>query len=209
MNVILDFFKLHGLKMDDHRPIVAFGKNTCHVHYFPEEKKSRKLKPGTLILLDIWARLNVSKAPYADFTWMFYYGDDEPDPAYKETIKLVRTARDKALSYIQKSLDKGEFPVGADCDHVARQYLYEKNVSDYFLHTLGHSLGTKSPHGVYGGLRPRTQSKLVPMLGYTVEPGLYFRGKYGCRSEIDFYINKKKKVVVTLPLQKKIEVIRP
>lgn len=209
MQSALDFFKIHGLTLDSHSPIVAFGKNTSHVHYFPTKKTAKKLKKNTLILLDIWARLNKPKAPYADFTWMFFYGDRDPDPAYQEAFAYVAKARDTAFSYIKKQLKKGEYPIGADCDAAARNYLRNNKLGQHFMHTLGHSLGTRSPHGVYGGLRPRTKSALVPLLGYTNEPGVYFTEKFGIRSEVDFYISKDKKVQITLPLQKKIEVITP
>lgn len=208
VQAILDFFKIHGLYLDSHSPIVAFGKNTSHVHYFPEKKGSLTLKKNTLILVDIWARLNQPKAPYADFTWMFFYGDREPDPAYQEAFSYVAKARDLTFSYIRKILKAGDFPVGADCDATARNYLAGHDLGQYFLHTLGHSLGTRSPHGVYGGLRPRTKKPLVPMLGYTNEPGVYFANRFGIRSEVDFYITPEKKVEITLPLQKKIELIK-
>lgn len=209
MHVVLDFFDIHGLTLDSERPIVAFGKNTSHIHYFPQEKGSKRLEKETLILLDIWARLKKSRAPYADFTWMFYYGDLEPDPAYQETFSYVAKSRDAAISYIKKEIKEGGMPIGAMCDKVARDFFRKKNLHPYFMHTLGHSLGTKSPHGIYGGPRPRTKTPLVKNLGYTIEPGLYFAGKYGCRSEIDLYISEKNEVITTLPLQKKIQIIRP
>lgn len=207
MHAVLDFFKIYGLKLDNHSPIVAFGKNTSYVHYFPKKKSAKKLNENTLILLDIWARLNKPKAPYADFTWMFFYGDRDPDPAYQEAFNYVAKARDTAFSYIKKSLKSGGYPIGADCDAAARNYLINQKLGQFFKHTLGHSLGTKSPHGVYGGLRPRAKTHLVPMLGYTNEPGMYFDDKFGVRSEVDFYITNDKKVKITLPLQKEIEVI--
>lgn len=205
MEAVLDFFQLHGLKLDSHSPIVAFGKNTSHVHYFPSKRGAKKLVPGTLILLDIWARVNKPKAPYADFTWMFYFGDDEIDPAYIEAFDHVKKARDKAISFIRRSVKKGEMPLGSACDAAARDYLREQNLGNFFRHTLGHSLGNVSPHGAIGGLRPSTKTRLRPMLGYTVEPGIYFQNKFGIRSEVDLYITKDGQVKVTLPLQREIE----
>ncbi|MEK6887140.1 MAG: M24 family metallopeptidase, partial [Nanoarchaeota archaeon] len=42
---------------------------------------------------------------------------------------------------------------------------------------------------------------------YTIEPGIYFKNKYGIRSEIDFYINNKRKVIITTKVQKKLIII--
>lgn len=203
-----DRFRRHHLMMDAHRPIVAFDTNTSHVHYFPEEKTAKTLKKDTLILLDIWGRLTKRGAPYADMTWMFYFGDKATEK-FEKLFAGVLMARDKAFRLVKDELKKyRRLPVGADVDACAREYLKTQGWDKYFLHSLGHSLGTRSPHGIYGGLRPRTKSELVPLLGYTIEPGIYVTGEYGFRSEIDFYVDRDGSVIVTTPVQKKIELIR-
>lgn len=67
-------FKKYNLKSDKTNPIVAFRENTSFVHYFSEQK-SKILKPNSLILFDLWGRLNEPGAPYADITWMLYFGN--------------------------------------------------------------------------------------------------------------------------------------
>jgi Xaa-Pro aminopeptidase len=42
------------------------------------------------------------------------------------------------------------------------------------------------------------------MVGYTIEPGIYLKNKFGVRSEIDFYINEKNRVVITTKVQREI-----
>jgi Xaa-Pro aminopeptidase len=203
---ILDLFKVYGLKLDSEAPIVAFGESTSHVHYFPNAQDSKKLRKNTLILLDIWARVDESKAPYADMTWMFYFGD-AVDPAYTEGFSYIAAARDKAISYIKKEIKKGSYPLGKEVDGCSRKYLDQQGIGKYFVHSLGHALGMVSPHANYGGPSKKSNMPLRKQLGYTIEPGIYFPKKYGFRTEIDFYISKEEKVIVTTPVQKEIEII--
>src|SRR3989338_8538459 len=79
---ILKEFKKHKIKNEVFTPIVAFGPNTSHVHYHPSQYSIR-LKPGMLILIDIWGRLNQKNAPYADMTWMAFYGRKVPAEVQK------------------------------------------------------------------------------------------------------------------------------
>ena len=204
--VVLNLFRRHGLKMDAHAPIVAFQKHTSNVHYFVDKRKNARLRKDTLILLDIWARLNKSRAPYADMTWMFYYGDDVPQK-FDRLFGYVLSARNRVITSIRRSIKRGDYPAGAYLDLIARDYLRQKDVGLYFSHHLGHALGTRSPHGTYGGLQRNTKTTILKQLGYTIEPGIYFKNKYGFRSEIDFYINRSNEMIITTPLQRQIELI--
>lgn len=203
---IFDFFSMYDLKLDSAAPIVAFRQNTSHVHYFPEEKTAKKLQPNSLILLDIWARVNKPGAPYADMTWMFYFGDT-PDPAYVEGFNYVLKARDTAVQFIRKEVAQGVFPLGRTVDALSRTYLETQGVGKYFVHSLGHALGKVSPHANYGGPNRRSKLPLRTNIGYTIEPGIYFPKKYGFRSEIDLYITDAGKVVITTPVQKELEIL--
>jgi len=195
----------YGLKMDTHKPIVAFGKSSSFVHYFPNRKNNRKLKKDTLILLDIWARLNKAKAPYADMTWMFYYGNKAPEKL-ENYFKIVLNARDLALSKLKINLKKGEPVIGREMNILVKNYFgkLEKN----FKHSLGHSLGTVSPHGTYAGFHRRNIKPIALGLAYTIEPGLYFTNKFGFRSEIDVFVDKFGNVTVTTLKQNKLEIIK-
>jgi len=199
-NFILKKFKENNLVNEVDKPIVAFGSNTGKVHYYPG-KRSFRLKDNTLILLDIWARLNVKDAPYSDITWMAFHGDNIPNNV-KSTHKAVIKARDISLGLIKK----GIMPSGKHLDTIARKYL-NKKYKNKFLHSLGHSIGLISPHGKYPHLKQSHDFPLLKNLPYTIEPGIYFKNKFGIRSEINFYINNKNKVIITTPMQKDIVII--
>jgi Xaa-Pro aminopeptidase len=203
---IKNAYKKHGL-VNDHKKefaIVAFGKNTKEVHHFLT--KDYKLSTNDLILLDIWARLDVKNSPYADTTFMFYAGKKIPTEIQKTWDVLVRS-RDNAINYIKKEAKKGKFPRGLDIDRVAHDHIGSEKLGHAIKHTIGHSLGFDSPHGKLPGINWREYSPILQNVGYTIEPGIYLE-KFGMRTEIDFYINDKNEMIITTPVQKNLEVIR-
>lgn len=200
---ILKQFKKYGLKTAPQTPIVAFRENTSFVHYYPTTKKSKKLRQNSLILLDIWASLNKKGAPFADVTFMAFRGNKMPK-AQAKLVKTVFTARDKTLNYVKTEIKKDKLPNGTKIDAVARKFIESRGYKNKFPHSLGHALGFNHPHGTEPALSPRGGSKIEKNLGYTIEPGVYIPNKFGARSEINFYVNNKNRVVVTTPIQKKI-----
>ncbi len=199
---ILKGCKRAGLISDDQPPIVAFGPNTRHIHYFPD-KDSRKLQENDLIMIDIWAKLP-GQFPYADITWMGYFGD-KIDPEIKSKVDLVFGARDEAVKYLRSLLGKDVIPTGERIDEVARQYFGV--CQERFGHSLGHSLGFDSPHGKLGRLGRGNDQTLELNVGYTIEPGLYF-DLFGIRSEIDFVISENKKAIITTKVQRDLVLIK-
>ena len=197
---ILDKFKEHNLKTTS-RPIVAFNSSGEDFHYSPK-KNSRKLETNTLIMIDIWARFNKKRQPYSDITWMGYTGVLSKEQSL--VCNLVFLARDGCVNYLKKQLAKGRIPKGKELDSVTRKIIADKGYGKYFLHSTGHSIGYSSPHGIYGALRRTNNKPLFVNLGYTIEPGIYLKGKFGVRSEIDFYITKDLKLVLTTPVQKEV-----
>lgn len=201
---ILDKFMQLDLISDSEPPIVAFGKNTQHVHYFPSKHNCSKLKDGDLIMIDIWARESKDGMPFADITFMGFAGN-EPLPEQKKIFDLVRDARDSAILFIKKSLERGDLPVHEDIDREVRKTFSQQKVEKNFLHTTGHVLGFDQAHGDRNGvIGEGNKGKLLPNLGYTIEPGLYFEERFGVRSEVDFYLNDQMEFILTSRLQEKL-----
>jgi len=194
-------YKKYHLISDKQKSIVAFGKNTSQVHYYAEEP--RKLKEGNLIMIDIWARLAEIGAPFADITWMMYYGRT-PSKQQASAFRAVAEARDRAIKYLQSNLKNKIVPTGKEIDAEARNYLAKHGHGDKFLHGTGHSLGFVSPHGRRTRINRRGKQSLPLNTGYTIEPGIYFKNKLGIRSEIDFYIDENYKLITTTICQKQI-----
>lgn len=214
---IQNLFKKNNLRLAAHSPIVAFGKNTSFVHYFPKSKTTTyHLQPSTCILIDLWSRQNKKSSPFADITWMgFYppkfsrgklgriYGPKIPGE-FQKIYNIVIKSRDACLKYLRAELKKGDIPTGAKLDDVARNVIKKAGYGKNFTHSTGHSLGFVSPHGKEAGLNFRNSKPLEINLGYTIEPGIYLKNKFGARSEIDFYINSNHKIIITTPPQNRV-----
>lgn len=207
---ILTEFRRRGIVMDKPfaTPIVAFGDHAAEPHYYPVPG-SRRLAPGTLVLIDIWGRLEGKHKPYADITWMGYRGQGKSIP--KETQKVfdaVLAARDACLELVRRGARRRELPIGKIADEAANDIIRRGGYGKFILHSTGHNLGFASPHGRYGrNLNRKNNHPLLKGIGYTIEPGVYIKGKFGVRSEMNFYVDASGRVIVTTPLQRRLVVI--
>lgn len=201
---ILAEFRRHGLTMDRPFavPIVAFNDHAAEPHYQPVPG-ARRLRPGTLVLIDIWARLKGRHMPYADITWMGYCGPKVP-AATQEVFDAVIEARDACLKFITREARQGRLPTGRVADDITRQSIKKAGYGRHILHSTGHALGFVSPHGRGRHLSPKNRHPLIKDLGYTIEPGIYIKGTGGARSEMNFYIDRSGRVVITTPLQRQL-----
>lgn len=167
-------------------------------------------------MIDAWARLKKPGAPYADITRMGI--SQLRIKNYELKIKqdlyaLLIKAQDKAIRFLRGKLKKGELPTGREVDKAARNFLAKslkgeiENINKIFCHTLGHSLGIKGPHGQVNGFSPKNKQPIHRGMGYTIEPGLYFPGKYGLRSEIDIFIDNQHNLELTSKRYIKLEIV--
>lgn len=205
-NLIAEAYKEHNLKSALNKPIVAFGEGGAFPHYdASEQKKERHIKRGDVVEIDVWARLNEPRAPFADITWVGYRGTKIPKKVTRVFLNVV-TARDASVSCLKEKLKNKAMPTGYEVDQAAMQVLidagfrYRKEI----LHTTGHSIGTTSPHGRFGGVSSKNKQPLKRNVGYTIEPGIYIKNAFGIRSEIDFYITRDYTLDITTPVQKEL-----
>jgi len=190
--------------IEKHSPqIVAVNENAADPHYFPFKRKSKTIEKNDLILVDIWARLEGENSPFADITWIAYSGKNPPKEIKAAFNRVIKT-RDIALEFIRKNLKNRKFPKTRDIDKVTRDYFKKFGLDSYFIHKTGHSLGFHLCHGKYFRLGKTSNTKLKPNIPFTIEPGLYFKNKFGIRSEIDCYATNDYKLIITTPVQKEI-----
>lgn len=199
-------FKEKSLETNSDKLIVAFNESSAAPHYYPD-KKSRKLQPESVILIDIWGKIKEKNSPYADITWMGYYGNNIPRE-FLEMFKILITGRDAAISFLRAQLNRGIIPSGKDIDLSSYEPIIKNGFESNILHRTGHSLGFNHPHGHYPSVSLKNSEPLLADIIYTIEPGIYIKGKYGLRSEIDFYITKNKRLIVTTPIQREIVTIK-
>ena len=169
-------------------PIVATGPNGGNPHYEPRPYISRKLVPGELLLLDMWGKTRASHSVYYDITWMGYLGKTVP-AQYVKVFAVLKTARDKAVAFVEAAVKAGRTIRGWEVDKVARDTIRKAGYGKAFVHRTGHSIGAEV-HGNganMDGLETKDDRPIIPHTCFSIEPGIYFP-EYGMRTEVNVYV---------------------
>lgn len=182
--------------------IVAYGPSAAEPHYQFPRGKSRTIKSGHFLLLDIWGKLNRPDAPYADITHTYFVGKRPPSP-FQKLWNDLRDARDRALALLREN----HRTPGHVLHQCAADHLNQCDYRGLFIHGLGHDLGHDQVHGPGANLSLKCATPLIAGRGYTIEPGIYKKNKFGVRSEMDFFLDTNRKVQVTTRLQRELECI--
>ncbi len=147
--------------------IVGFGAHTSRPHHHPT---SKKLTKNTIVQIDI----GVVVHGYCSDRSAVYFTGPIP-PAQERAYQAVLEAKDAAKKVCK---------VGSSTkmiDEVARKVLRAYGMEDAFTHSLGHGVGLDIHEGV--SLSPRSKDVLLKNEVITIEPGVYFPGKFGIRLE--------------------------
>ncbi len=168
--------------------IVAVGPNAAKPHYEPLAEGSSTLAAERVFMVDLWGRVAAEpEAVFADQTWMGYLGP-EPPADVTEAWDAVVAARDAAVDVIRANPGA----TGADADRAARDTLAARGYGDAIFHRTGHGID-RELHGVgptLDSIEMRDDRRLVPGVGFSVEPGVYLEGRFGHRTEIDVYMRE-------------------
>jgi Xaa-Pro aminopeptidase len=177
-----------GLVFDDHHPIVAFGANSAKPHYQPHAGSDAVLQAGDLVLLDLWAGKSHTTV-FADQTWIGYAGPRPPDRVVK-VWRTVRDARDAAIQAIAQATAERRPIAGHEADRAARRVIEAAGFGESFVHRTGHSID-RDLHGSGPHLddyETHDDRRLLPGVGFSVEPGIYLPGAFGIRSEVNVFM---------------------
>jgi Xaa-Pro dipeptidase len=169
--------------------IVAVGENAANPHYAPRPGGDRELRPGSLLLVDLWGRTS-PQGVFADQTWMAWIGEGEVPPRVRRVWEAVRDARLAVVDFIAGRWAAGDAVAGWEADDVARGLISERGFGDAFIHRTGHSIDTEL-HGSgpnLDHLETRDTRRLLQGVGFSVEPGVYLPGELGVRSEINVFM---------------------
>jgi Xaa-Pro aminopeptidase len=185
--VILRVFEDLGLAANSD-PDVGVGSHAADPHYSlaPGDSGADVVR-GEVLLIDLWCRVpGEPDAPFADSTWMAFVGANPPADV-QAAFDAVAAARRTAVQAVDASLRAGQSIAGSAADRAAREVLIAAGYEDQIVHRTGHSLGIDHVHGVGTNLDSVEFPDDRPLLtnsGFTVEPGLYFPGRFGIRSEV-------------------------
>jgi Xaa-Pro dipeptidase len=186
----------------EHGPNVSAGPNSADSHYEPTAANSRPIRKGDFVLIDIWAQLaNQPTSVWYDITWT---GVVNREPTEREQLifTTVRDARDAAIKAVQDAFAANQPIAGWQADDAARNVIRKAGFGDAFTHRTGHNIGPIiHGNGAHlDNLETHDERLLLPNTCFSVEPGLYFPGEFGVRSEVDM-IARKGKAEVTGRIQ--------
>jgi Xaa-Pro aminopeptidase len=161
-------------------PIVAFDENTSYPHHIPSNKK---LKTNSLVLIDLGCKY---KGYCSDITRMFNVEKN------KEVFYLYTKLKELQQRLI--SMCKPQVKV-KDIDNYAREFFNQLGIKDKYLHSTGHGIGIEIHEPPRIAIHDNTVLKQGMVI--TIEPGIYFVGKFGLRIEDDVLIKYKENEVLT------------
>jgi len=148
--------------------IVGSGPHGADPHH---EVSDRELQRGDIVVVDIGG-------PYepgynSDSTRTYSLG--EPSPEVAEQYSVLQRAQRVAVEAVRPGV------TAQQVDAAARDVLAAAGLAEYFVHRTGHGIGLsvhEEPYIVAGNDLP-----LRPGMAFSVEPGIYFPGKWGARIE--------------------------
>lgn len=148
--------------------IVASGPNGASPHH---ELSDRVLQAGDTVVVDIGGTMPDGYC--SDSTRMYALG--QPSSRALEECEILRLAQTAAVAAVRP---------GVTCesiDAVARDYLAQAGLAEYFIHRTGHGIGLETHEEPY--IVTGNQRVLEPGMAFSIEPGVYRPGSHGARIE--------------------------
>ena len=167
-----------------YKPIVA--NNNWIIH--PKPRKY-KLKEGFL-LIDFGVKY---KGYCCDETRTIYLG--KPNKNDIELYNLILKIQETAIKNLK---------LGIECSKFSKKHVdLFKGYRKYFIHALGHGVGKRIHQGPR--ISEKSKDNFEKNTIIAIEPGLYFKNKYGIRIE-DTILIKDKPIILTKTGKKLISI---
>ena len=190
---ILAAFEERGM-VTDHEPIAAFGAHSADPHY-SASGAGAALAAGQVCNSTV-VQEPAPEAVYADISWVGVAAT-RPTARQREVFAAVRGARERAVAFLAEAAAAGRTVSGSDVDRACRRELADRDLLSAARHRTGtasttdlHGSGVNLDSFEFPDERPVTEGAC-----FSVEPGLYFPGEFGMRTEIDVSIRCGRPVV--------------
>jgi Xaa-Pro aminopeptidase len=147
--------------------IIASGARSALPH---GRASDQPIPRGAFVVCDFGVILGGYCSDQTRTVWVGVASDDA-----RHAYEAVREAQQAAIDAVRPGLTTGEV------DEAARKVLRRAGVGRYFTHSTGHGVGLEiheSPRVAKG-----QKEVLEPGMVITIEPGVYFPGKWGVRIE--------------------------
>ena len=163
--------KKNGLELS-FNPLVASGSNGSMPHHIPQ---NIKIKKGFCVL-DFGVKY---KGYCSDITRTIYFGS--PSKKEKEIYNMLLKIQKGAIEQVKLNKKCSEL-----YDFVAKNL---GKYSRYFTHGLGHGVGVEIHE--LPNLTLNSKDRITNNKVFTIEPGVYFPGKFGIRIEDTLLFSSK------------------
>lgn len=147
--------------------IVGAGPNGAFPHHHTGDTV---LKEGDAVVMDIGGGMDGYSS---DITRMALMGDGPK--RYAEIHAIVNAAVEAAMETARPGV------VARDVDKAARDVITAAGYGEYFMHRLGHGLGTEVHEPPY--LSASSETVLDEGMVFSIEPGIYLPDRFGLRLE--------------------------
>jgi Xaa-Pro aminopeptidase len=148
--------------------IVGSGPHGADPHH---EVSDRALQAGDIVVVDIGGPCEPGYN--SDCTRTYSIG--EPNHKVVQQYSILQQAQRAAVAAVRPGV------TAEQVDAAARDVLAQAGLADRFVHRTGHGIGLsvhEEPYIVAGN-----DLELAPGMAFSVEPGIYFPGKWGARIE--------------------------
>ncbi|MGO9965221.1 MAG: M24 family metallopeptidase [Acidimicrobiales bacterium] len=155
-----------------HFAIVGSGPNSASPHHAPGR---RVIAPDEVVVCDFGGsfRLGDGVGYCSDITRTVVTG--QPDPEFLELFGVLHFAQAAAVAAAV---------VGTSCeqvDNAGRELITAAGYGKSFIHRIGHGIGIEEHEDPY--IVAGNQTPLVAGHAFSVEPGIYLKGRFGARIE--------------------------
>lgn len=148
--------------------IVQAGVDAADPHGGP--KATSLIKPNELVLFDLGT---VYHGYMSDATRTVAYG--KPNDKALEIYQVCLEAQQTAQAAVKPGI------TAAELDKIARDIITKAGYGDYFIHRLGHGIGTSTHE--FPSIMAGNDLIIKPGMCFSIEPGIYIPGVAGVRIE--------------------------
>ena len=148
--------------------IVGSGPHAADPHH---SHSDRELRVGDVVVVDIGGAYDPGY--HSDSTRTYSIGEPKADVA--ERYSVLHRAQRAAVDAVRPGV------TAEQVDAAARDVLAEAGLAEFFVHRTGHGIGLsvhEEPYIVAGNDLPLTAGT-----AFSIEPGIYFPGRWGARIE--------------------------
>lgn len=152
--------------------IVGSGPNGANPHH---DFSDRVLEDGDMVVVDIGGTFGVGY--HSDCTRTYVVGGDPaklPEEA-RSMYAVLAEAQEAAVAAVRPGV------TAASVDDVARSRITEAGYGEAYFHRTGHGIGLSTHEEPF--IMAGNDLVLEPGMAFSVEPGIYLRGRFGARIE--------------------------